>query len=320
MNHLHKNPASSNWAGRESEEIEYWHQAVIPLNDLEFYSVSKSKKIGILGYAAEEGVKRNRGRIGTSDAPDKIRKMWGPLAFHLPDGTKILDYGNIHTIGEDMEASHNLISEVVYNLLQTHHFPVLLGGGHDLAYSHARGVYKYLESKQEKLGVINLDAHFDLRPLVDGRGHSGSPFFQLAQENPENFHYLCLGIQRSSNPKSLFETAEKLKAHTILVEDLTLNNWKFIEEKIRLFIDSVDKIYLSIDMDGFSSAYSPGVSAPSPLGFTPEIAFKIFELISKSKKIISLDVVELNPTYDQDNLTARLAARCVEYVIRNSFE
>jgi len=101
---------------------------------------------------------------------------------------------------------------------------------------------------------------------------------------------------------------------------LTLNNWKFIEEKIRLFIDSVDKIYLSIDMDGFSSAYSPGVSAPSPLGFTPEIAFKIFELISKSKKIISLDVVELNPTYDQDNLTARLAARCVEYVIRNSFE
>ncbi len=36
MNHLHKNPASSNWAGRESEEIEYWHQAVIPLNDLEF--------------------------------------------------------------------------------------------------------------------------------------------------------------------------------------------------------------------------------------------------------------------------------------------
>lgn len=320
MNHLHKNPASSNWSGRESEAIEYWHQVVIPVNNLEFDSVSKSTKIGILGYAAEEGVRRNRGRIGTSEGPDIIRKMLGPLAFHLPEGTKILDYGNIHTIGEDMESSHDLISDAVYNLLQTHHFPVLLGGGHDLAYSHARGVYKYLETNHEKLGIINLDAHFDLRLLVDGKGHSGSPFFQLAQENPRNFHYLCLGIQKSSNPKSLFETAKKLKARTILSEDLTPKNWEIIEEEIVKFIDSVDKIYLSIDMDGFSSAYSPGVSAPSPMGFTPEIAFKIFELISKSKKIISLDVVELNPTYDQDNYTASLAARCVEYVIRNSFE
>jgi len=73
-------------------------------------------------------------------------------------------------------------------------------------------------------------------------------------------------------------------------------------------------------MDGFSSAYSPGVSAPSPMGFTPEIAFKVFELITKSKKMISLDVTEMNPTYDQDNATARLAARCVEYVARKTFE
>lgn len=320
MNHLHKNPASFHWVGRESEALEYWYQAVIPVNNMEFDSISKSAKIGILGYASEEGIKRNLGRIGASEGPDIIRKMMGPMAFHLPISTKILDYGNIYTIGEDMESSHNLISDVVYNLLQTHHFPVLLGGGHDLAYSHARGVYKYLATNHEKLGIINLDAHFDLRPLVDGKGHSGSPFFQLAQENPQNFHYLCLGIQKSSNPKSLFSTAKKLEASTILSEDLTPNNWKIIEKGIVKFIDSVDKIYLSIDMDGFSSAYSPGVSAPSPMGFTPEIAFKIFELISKSKKIISFDVVELNPTYDLDNLTAKLAARCVECIIRNIFE
>jgi formiminoglutamase len=49
------------------------------------------------------------------------------------------------------------------------------------------------------------------------------------------------------------------------------------------------------------------------------VAFKVFDLIAKSKKLIGLDVVELNPTYDQDQATARLAARCVEYVLRKNF-
>jgi formiminoglutamase len=158
-----------------------------------------------------------------------------------------------------------------------------------------------------------------LRPLAEGKAHSGSPFLQLAQEFPDNFHYLALGIQRAANPKSLFQTAEKLNARYLVMEDFRLNNWEYIEEQIIWFLDSVNKVYLSIDLDGFSSAFAPGVSAPSPMGFNPQIAFKVFELIAKSKKLISLDVVELNPKFDQDNATARLAARAIEYILRKVF-
>ena len=103
------------------------------------------------------------------------------------------------------------------------------------------------------------------------------------------------------------------------MEDFRLQHWEYMEEQISWFLDRVDAIYLTVDMDGFSSAFAPGVSAPSPMGFDPEVAFKVFDLIAKSKKLISLDVVELNPTYDQDQATARLAARCVEYVLRKNF-
>ncbi len=318
MTLLHQNPSSSSWKGRKSEEIEYWYQAVRPINDLEA-DPSSGKKIGIVGYAGEEGVRRNQGRLGTAVAPDSIRKHLGTLAFHLSDDTRIFDYGNIILDGEDMESSHKILTDTVSTLLTTGHFPVLLGGGHDLALAHARGVYNHLSSKKQKLGIINLDAHFDLRPPVEGKGHSGSPFFELAEENPGDFHYLCLGVQRSVNPKSLFETAGKLQAQWMVMEDFRLNNWEVIQEKILWFIDSMDKIYLSVDMDGFSSAFAPGVSAPSPMGFRPEIAFKVFELISKSKKLISMDVAELNPCYDQDDATARLAARCIEYITRKCF-
>ena len=315
---LHQNPSPFNWSGRKSDQIEYWHQAIQPVANLKIKDDS-SKKVGILGYSSEEGVIRNQGRTGTIEGPAVIRKMLGSVALHLPENLPLYDYGDVFTLDQDMESAHELISKTTYELLKTNHFPVILGGGHDVAYAHGSGVLKHVKEKGEKLGIINLDAHFDLRPPIKGKGHSGSPFYQLAEENLTDFNYLALGIQRAANPKSLFETAQKLKARYIVMEEFRLHNWEYIEEQISWFIDSVDKIYLSIDLDGFSSAFAPGVSAPSPMGFNPQIAFKVFELIVKSKKLVSLDVVELNPQFDQDNATARLAARSIEYIVRKAF-
>lgn len=316
----HLNPDPSLWTGRKSQSVDYWYQAVISVKDLAVDQNLESRKIGILGYSGGEGVKRNQGRPGTAAGPNAIRKMLGGSAFHLKEKTKIFDYGDISTVDRDMETSHELISEMIFELLKAKHFPILLGGGHDLALAHGRGLYRYLAPKNEKLGVINLDAHFDLRPNLNQQGHSGSPFYQLAQEYGSQFQYLCLGIQRAANPSTLFETADQINARWVLMEGFQMNNWEEIKEKILLFLDGVNKVYLSVDLDGFSSAFAPGVSAPSPMGFNPEIAFKVFGLIASSKKLISIDVVELNPTFDQDQATARLAARCIEYLARKTLE
>ena len=316
---LHQNPSPSQWTGRKSSLLEYWHQVIKTLPNLAF-EASAAKKVGLMGYPGEEGVRRNQGRLGTGEGPAAIRKVLGTLAYHLPENLPILDYGDIFTWEGDLEASHQTITELTYQLLKSNHFPVWLGGGHDLAFAHGSGVLQFAQENGKKLGIVNLDAHFDLRPLVDGKGHSGSPFFQLTSNFPSQFHYLALGIQRAANPKSLFQTAEKLNTKFLVMEDFRLQRWEYIEEQISWFLDQVDALYLSVDLDGFSSAFAPGVSAPSPMGFDPEVAFKVFDLLGKSKKLISLDVVELNPTYDQDQASARLAARCVEYVLRKNFE
>jgi formiminoglutamase len=315
---LHHNPSQENWTGRKAVQPEYWHQVVRVSPNLAFDS-SSDKKVGILGYAGEEGVRRNQGRLGTGEGPAAIRKLLGTLACHLPESLPLVDYGDIFTWEGDMEATHRVITDLTYKLLQSNHFPVWLGGGHDLAFAHGSGVLQFAQETGKKLGIVNLDAHFDLRPLVDGKGHSGSPFYQLGSNFPSQFHYLALGIQRAANPKSLFQAAEKLNTKFLVMEDFRLQRWEYIEEQISWFLDQVDALYLSVDLDGFSSAFAPGVSAPSPMGFDPEVAFKVFDLLGKSKKLISLDVVELNPTYDQDQATARLAARCVEYVLRKNF-
>jgi formiminoglutamase len=318
-NKLHQPTPESIWTGRESEGLQYWHQAVQCLPDLKLPEDTKGKKIALLGYSGEEGVIRNQGRPGAVLGPTTIRKMMAPMAFHLPNHSQIFDLGDVVTSDHNMEASHDLLTETLTQFLANKYFPVILGGGHDLAYAHGRGILKQVKSRGEKLGIINLDAHFDLRTLVDGKGHSGSPFYQLAQDSPADFNYLCLGIQSAANPPSLFTTAMQLKCSWMEMEDFTLSNWENIVQVLDHFCSKVNKIYLSIDLDGFSSACAPGVSAPSPMGFSTELAFKVLEWIARSGKLISMDVVELNPNFDQDNATARLAARCVEFVLRKLY-
>jgi formiminoglutamase len=285
------------------------------VNDLQIKK-RQEPTIALLGYAVDAGVIRNGGRSGAKDGPDSLRKMLGPLANHLHETALVYDYGNIVVEDDNIDAAQLLMRDTIYTCLQEHHLPVILGGGHDAAYPHFLGVQKYLETTGQTVGIINFDAHFDLRPIIDGKGHSGSPFFQIANQFSNSFNYLVLGIQKASNPKTLFETASSLHCNFLEIEQFNIAHWDLVKKCITNFIGSVDKVYVSIDLDGFSSAYAPGVSAPSPLGFTPEIVWKALDVIIQSNKLLSVDIVELNPAYDKDNATARLAARCVEYIVR----
>ena len=74
---------------------------------------------------------------------------------------------------------------------------------------------------------------------------------------------------------------------------------------------------MTIDLDGFSSAYAPGVSAPSSDGFSPIFVYKILDFLLLSKKVISCDIAELNPDFDINENTSTLASRLVDYIAQN---
>ncbi|MFY0600882.1 MAG: formimidoylglutamase [Cyclobacteriaceae bacterium] len=311
-------PDKELWKGRLSEESLYIYQR-IQFHDLgEALPVSNTdKSIVLLGYQSDEGVRRNHGRIGTKEGADAVRKALGSFADHCEDGAQLFDIGNVVCDDENLEDAHELIEEKVKQVLDQNDFPILLGGGHDLAYPHFRGIKNHFiqKGKKSKIGIINLDAHFDLRKPNPQR-NSGTPFYQISEE-PVDFNYLCLGIQTQANNKQLYQTAESLNVDYIEIEEFRSDNWQQVEVVIQTFISKVDHIYLTIDLDGFSSAYAPGVSAPSPLGFDPTLALAAMRLIVESGKLISADIVELNPSFDRDDQTAKLGARLVSQLINN---
>lgn len=195
-----------------------------------------------------------------------------------------------------------------------------LGGGHDLAFATGSAVLRHLQTMDsgKSLGIINFDAHFDIRPLENGRGTSGTPFYQLLENSQRDCRYLALGIQEHSNSPQLFALAAEKSVEYILSRDCSDGpEFEELAQKLSRFIRLHDHIYFSIDIDAFSLAYAPGVSATSPFGLEPRFASKALRWICREAgaKLLAFDIAELNPSYDVDSATAKLCARLFGEVI-----
>ena len=303
------------YSGRKSElENQYWHQE-IAVARIEDINNKKNINIGLVGYVCDEGVKRNQGRIGARKGPKSIRNKLGKLPIHFKD-KKITDFGDVVCIDKNLEDCQKALSKTISMCITNNILPIAIGGGHDIAYANFNGIKDALKNiSKNKIGIINFDAHFDLR-VVETQPNSGTPFNQILIEN-NDVAYFAIGIQQQSNPKELFEIAAKKNVSYVSnFECETLS--EALKSKLNTFIKEIDYVYITIDMDGFSSAYAPGVSAPSTLGFTPNFVYKVLAFLFQSKKVISCDIAELNPDFDVDGSTAGLAARLIDYIVQIS--
>jgi len=298
------------WTGRiDSEDGELGlriHQII------KEYQNQKKGKV-ILGFCSEEGVERNKGRLGAKDAPNFIRKALANLPVHFTD-LSLYDAGNIK-VDSDLEHCREIQIEKISELMSQNLQPIVIGGGHETALGNYLG---FINKFPTNSLVINLDAHFDLR-TPNPISSSGTPFYEMyknAAANGIELNYLVLGIQELGNTKALFQRAEQLKVNYILADELHANFNRVLED-LKQVIESFDAIYLSLDMDVFDVAYAPGVSATTINGLTPFQVKYLLKLLKKSDKVKVMDVVETNPTFDRDNQTSKLAAQMIYEFLRD---
>ncbi len=302
------------WQGRnDSNAPTRLHEAII-FNDID--KISKwpfaNKHVGFLGFSSDEGVRRNLGNIGAVEGPDALRRALANLP--IPQQAMIFsDFGTVCCQNDALEEAQSELAEIVKKMIGKDILPILLGGGHEIAWANYQGISAACPDK--KITVINFDAHLDLRPLLlDDKGSSGTSFTQISKfcaEHSKPFDYICLGIQEMSNTSLLFETAENLKVKILLADEFHLGG---IEPALE-FLDEVllhsEVIHLTICLDVFASAFAPGVSAPQSLGLMPWQVIPLLHRLASSGKVISLDIAELCPPRDIDGRTAHLAAALI---------
>lgn len=277
-------------------------------------------RFSIIGFKSDEGVRRNNGRPGAADGPDEIRTHFARMPLHV-DAKQVVvaDLGDVSVLDGDLETAQERFRGMVCNLHAYHAAHTIgLGGGHEIAYPHMMGLSEAYP--HSSIGILNLDAHFDLRPYKEVGSTSGTPFLQIhdqlrAARRP--FRYLALGIQHQSNAPALFDTARTLQAGFVTAADIVSStDWR---ASLDTFLAESDLVYLSLDMDVFHSHAAPGVSAPNGLGLPVWLVHQIVLRILKSGKVKAFDIAELNPTYDDSaRSTARLAASFLHTFIHHT--
>jgi formiminoglutamase len=310
------------WLGRndgDSAEHRRWWQAVRPYTRealaaaVAAHDGARSRPAVLLGFRSEEGVRRNKGRLGAAEGPGAIRAALGPLAFHLD--REVFDAGDVAVVtgGDefpgDLEGGQDRFGAALAAALDAGALTVGLGGGHETAYASYVGLVQSERTGGARVGVLNLDAHFDLRN--EDRATSGTPFLQMARAEAaegRELQYAALGISQPNNTRALFQRADELRVRYLLDEYTTRETAEsFVED----FLADLDAVYLTIDLDVLPAAAAPGVSAPAAVGVPLEVIIAVVRRVVASGKLLHADIAELNPAFDLDGRTARVAARLV---------
>jgi formiminoglutamase len=276
--------------------------------------------IAFLGVPDQQGVIHVGGRIGTADGPAAFRRVWGRLNGRTPVKDALRVHEELRGLGSDIIANHELTARRVAELQLAHDRTVVVGGGHDIGFPHLQGVHDALHQRlgrPVRLGCINLDAHLDVRPPQPVRT-SGSPFY-LALEagvlGPEDL--VEFGIQSHCNAPELWTYIESKGVRVVGWPELRTPGAplaRFVHEFSEL-AGRCDAVVVSLDLDCIEQASAPGVSAPQAEGFRPSDIIAMVEHAGAHPKCPSLGIFELNPVFDADDRTARVAATAAWHFI-----
>lgn len=266
----------------------------------------------LIGYACDAGVRRNQGRIGAAEGPTVLRQYLANLPAHQI--RVIFDAGDVLCVDDALESCQESLAQVVHQQLDLMAFPIVLGGGHDVAWGSWQGLQRHLraQGQAQDVLILNLDAHFDLRTTRPG--NSGTPFDQIAQACQaagQSFQYACLGVSPLSNTAALFQHASALDVTWI--EDIHMQERHLATclDQVTSLLNKVTHVYLTIDLDVLPAAVMPAVSAPASCGVPFSVIEAIVIAVKQSGKLRLADLAEFNPKFDQDGHGARCAARLV---------
>lgn len=308
------------WQGRHDiEDAELglrMHQVIDSVNQ----HTSVKQIQSLIGFECDKGVAANKGRVGASLGPNAIRDALANMAWHGNTNTILQDKGNISATGT-LECAQDHFAKQVEDALVSSQLVIGIGGGHEIAWGSYQGLAQHLHNNSpmaksaKKIGIVNFDAHFDLR-IPSPSASSGTPFRQIAEHciaQNQSFDYACLGLAQTANTKALFEYAKQFNVRYLLDIDCKV---KTAKKLLTPLLTDIDELYVTVCLDAFPSAIAPGVSAPSALGISPQFVIKLIHWLADSQEKYGYnwhlaDIAEMNPNFDIDNATGRLAARLV---------
>ncbi len=223
---------------------------------------------------------------GTSKAPEIIINASNQLERNR---NSPCDYG-IYT-HETIDCSLNFnsifqnIENLIFELLKKNKIPVCIGGEHSLTFAVIKGFKKNYKNSNEDFGIIQFDAHADLRKAYNGNINShATVMYKIHNENIPIFQF---GVRAQSDEE--IKLRDKLNIDFKTIDDFRQN------PNINLPQNFPKNIYITFDSDCLDPSIMPATGTPVPNGLYYNETFLILEKLVQNRKIIGIDYVEYSP-------------------------
>ena len=299
--------------------------------------MNKNRKLDIIGAQMDLGASQK----GVGMGPFAVR-FAGLVAGLEEMGYEVRDKGDVIPPLDGMSRrglmhydqvveTNRQIYEHVKASLKDGRFPIVLGGDHCVAAGSISAVAKHY-APQGEIGIIWIDAHGDWNneKTTDTGNMHGMPFSAVCGYGPNGMvdfgqdpHFVptahCVQVAGHALDKPEAARMKEAGMHVFSMHDIDrMGMTEVMKEAIRIAGEGTVGIHLSFDVDAITPEYAPGTGTPVPDGLTAREAFLAVEMLAESGKLISMDLVEVNPVLDEKNKTAILGAKMIRSALGES--
>jgi formimidoylglutamase len=305
-------PATLGGRGLRDDYAPNFWECVRPWQELERIDV------GLIGVPFDTPSIIRRGSMG---APPVIRQFLGTnrnyepsLGLTIPREVHLTDFGDVRVVHTEPDETNCCIEKVLTAICALGTIPVVLGGDHSISYPAIRGL---CNATNGRVGVIMFDAHTDVRISHYGEITSGAPFRRVLEEIPgqpvQPGNLVEIGINGWHNSRFYLDYLAQKGARVFTAWEVHCRGIEEImAEALTLATEGTQAVYASVDIDAVDAAFAPGTGAPTPGGLTSYQILQAAYLLGQHPLVRGLDVVEVAPPYDINDITSILAAAIIQ--------
>ena len=252
---------------------------------------------------------------GTSMGPQAIIEASNELERYTGKSEPCLDGIYTHPFldcNKPIDIVINELQKLTQSVSSKNKVPVILGGEHSITYGAVNGIFKGLELKNKnEIGILQIDAHADLRKKYENEVHSHASVMYLLSE--EKYKIAQCGVRALSKEEA--DNRRKFQITSYSVEKINKSSELSLPE------DFPKKIYISFDLDGLDPSIMPATGTPVPGGLGFNESLELIQNLIKDREIVGFDVVELSPIKGflaYDFTAATLVYKIMELINLNS--
>ncbi len=277
------------------------------LSDL-IVSADSEAPVGLLGVPLAAGSVTP----GSCDhAPQLLRRTLKRIGLYdVENGreleTRVADRGDVELSGLTIEQATPKISAAISASAETHALTLLVGGNNAVTRPAVLGLGGDLEA----IGLITLDAHFDLRDLDEGLGN-GNPVRALLEDGLPGANIAQVGLASFANSRAMHEDAIKAGNLVITVGDVRAGGMAEAMNRALDHVAHCDALVIDCDIDVIDRSQFPGAPGARPGGMAVADFFHAVRRLASDPRVRVIDLTEWDPPLDPTDLSALTAARWV---------